>query len=320
MKVLDYHQLSDEIDELDTFICSASFEERCLTVPTAFHNARLRPRQGLLVYNENFIPLISTNLEALRSLNICDMECAISTDDPVFTADRLSTTLTRCISGATLQQRIGVDITTFTRESLLMLLSFLWRNLRDNDELLLFYNRAREYDPIHGHGEKWLSKGIREIRSIIGFPGDLRPSLPTHLIVMAGYEGDRASRLILECEPAVISFGLPNPQEGHAIAHQETAELELRSIRRIGGDVENFSFNGYDPNTCATSLENQINLFGDMNTIIAPMNTKISTVGAGIIGYRMPQIQICYAQADLYNYKTYSEAANEVYVFSASQA
>ena len=318
MNILSSHHLGDRIGKFDTFICSASFESRCLTVPTALYNSKSFPRQGLLIYNENFLPLIATKLEVLRGLSLCDTECAITTDDPVLTANGLSSALARCFSAHPSKQRIGVDITTFTRESLLMLLSFLWSNLRANDELLLFYNRAREYDPIHGPGEKWLSKGIREIRSVIGFPGDLRPSLATHLIVMAGYEVDRASRLILECEPAVISFGLPNPQEGHAIAHQETAELKLRSIRRIGGDVKDFTFHGYDPKMCATSLETQIDLFEDMNTIIAPMNTKISTVGAGIVGHRMPNIQICYAQADLYNYKTYSEPADEVYVFSSS--
>ena len=57
-----------------------------------------------------------------------------------------------------------------------------------------------------------------------------------------------------------------------------------------------------------------------MNTVLAAMNTKMSTVAAGVFALHNPEVQISYAQAEVYNYDQYSTAADDVYVFSLQNA
>ena len=63
------------------------------------------------------------------------------------------------------------------------------------------------------------------------------------------------------------------------------------------------------------SILEQIKKYGDDNTVIAPMNTKISTIGAAIASWEEEKIQICYAQAIRYNYANYSTPGDTCYVF-----
>ncbi|MDP2644327.1 MAG: hypothetical protein Q8P24_05265, partial [Desulfobacterales bacterium] len=45
---------------------------------------------------------------------------------------------------------------------------------------------------------------------------------------------------------------------------------------------------------------------GRQDVTVAPMNTKLSTVGAALASFENSEIQVCYAQADYYNYHGYS--------------
>ena len=52
------------------------------------------------------------------------------------------------------------------------------------------------------------------------------------------------------------------------------------------------------------------------NALIAPMNTKISTVGAALLAMEDDTIQLCYATAHQYNEKGYSTPGQECYYFN----
>ena len=56
-------------------------------------------------------------------------------------------------------------------------------------------------------GEKWLSKGVKEIRSVLGFPGEILPSRKNHLIVLTGYEYERAKTIIDILQPYSLALG-----------------------------------------------------------------------------------------------------------------
>lgn len=314
--VVDVDELSSfEIRPFDAFLCSASYERRCMSVPLGLNRAGVTIRKSVIVFNGNYEDAISENLVALRSIEANSSDCRIDTDDPILTSVCLYNEINGIYNRTRTPRRIGIDITTFTRESLLILLCCLWRVLEATDEVTLFYCRARQYDLAHEGGAKWLSRGIREVRSVIGFPGNLRPSRRSHLIVMAGFEDDRAVRLVAELEPTLVSVGIPDVTDGHAAEHNEVAEAKMRSISRVVGNAREFVFNAYDPFLCLETLRGEVMQVDGMNTILAPMNTKISTVGAGLVGRSMPDVQLCYAQAELYNLEAYSEPGNEVYVF-----
>jgi hypothetical protein len=211
-------------------------------------------------------------------------------------------------------QRFLVDITTFTRESLLMLVRCLKWAAKKSDTIEFIYAHAKEYSVGDPQKDKWLSKGIREVRSVLGFPGDLLPSRRSHLIILVGFESERALSLIRECEPAAISLGLADESEIGTQPHQGTNVYTIQRLKSILGNVDEFTFKAYDPEETRAVLQSQVRKMQAHNTIIAPMNTKISTLGAALLGLDDPSIQLCYAQANIYNYKKYSIPGDDYYL------
>jgi hypothetical protein len=63
-------------------------------------------------------------------------------------------------------------------------------------------------------------------------------------------------------------------------------------------------------------LEKIIRLDSESNVIIAPLNTKLSTVGAGLYALRHKAIQICFPPVGEYNETTYSTPGPDAYVVS----
>ena len=91
----------------------------------------------------------------------------------------------------------------YLAESILMvsglfLLEFFKEYLGD---IYVSYIGAKEYSVNEkNEDDKWLSKGIKEIRTVIGYPGFSDPTKDNHLLILFGFESDRTKRLINEFE------------------------------------------------------------------------------------------------------------------------
>lgn len=305
---------------LDAFVCSASFEARCLTVPRMVQRDGYVGGPVMVASNADHVPAIEENEAALFDMFPEGVRCHLDPNDPLETADLLVELLGKLPMVKGRQRVIGFDVTTFTRESLLMLLLCFLNTLTPQDVLIGFYNRARGYEG-DSERDQWLSRGVKEIRSVIGFPGDLKPTRRRHLVVLAGFEDDRAMHLAAELEPSVLSLGTPDPDKGHASEHDDKMQKrKSRWLSHFGSKVIEFRFDGYSIEKCVESIESAVGKEVSMNTILAPMNTKISTLAAGIFALRNPSVQITYAQADVYNHERYSRPGEEVYVFDLSSS
>ncbi len=295
-------------------LCSASFEERCVTVPLTLGQGPSAPHRVAVAFNENYKGYVEGNLRRIAGRYENPVVCTLRTDDPVFSADSIDGMLAEVWQSAD-SFRVVVDITAFTREALLILLQGLQRRAGASDDIYMVYTAASEYD-VGNPDNKWLSQGIREVRSILGFPGNLRPSRPTHLIVMVGFEHDRTVQLITECEPTFVSLGVADVMDTAARSHEPANRSSVATIRSLlARPLREFEFSAYDPWLAASTLREQARLVQDANVIIAPMNTKVSTIGAGLIALTDPAIQLCYAEADIYNYDAYSTPGDTIFGF-----
>lgn len=298
---------------IDLFLCSASFEERCRSITDHLDSSYIR--RSWIAFNENFGEVVAENVTHLHTrLGDASTEIVLNTNDPILSADNISQSLERAFKEV--PQRVVIDITSFTRESLLILVKFLCQNLKSTDTLEFLYAYAGDYSVGDPPEEKWLSKGIREVRSILGYPGDMLPSRRNHLIVLVGFEDERALNLIRECEPSKISLGVGDEAERGTAPHQETNIHRLGQLKSVFGMAETFTFKGYDAEATKTKIREQIAKAPELNTIIAPMNTKISTLGAAALALEDEKIQLCYAQANIYNYARYSVPGDTFYHFS----
>ena len=199
---------------------------------------------------------------------------------------------------------------------MLILIRFLKQSLKPSDSVYFLYAHAKEYSVGDQHEYKWLSKGIHEVRSVLGYPGNLLPSRRNHLIILVGFEDERALSLIRECEPGRISLGLGDSPETGFDSHKNTNEYRLDRLKYfLAESTSDFIFKAYDAEATRRILLEQVHSTPDMNTIIAPMNTKISALAAATVALENKAIQICYAQANIYNFDRYSLPDKDFYLF-----
>lgn len=310
--------LNDSLGEraIDALICCASFEERCKTIPENI--ALSMVKHAWIAFNRNFKTSTVKNLETIKQ-RFEDKHTLMEfdTSNPLLTADCIEDKLKQL--SALRQPRVVVDITSFTRESLLILLKYLNERKNAWQSLEFIYIRASEYSVGEHSDNKWLSRGNQEIRSILGYPGTIVPSRKNHLVVLVGFEDERALNLIRECEPSRISLGIGEETEWAAKPHQSTNLERFRRLKSILGPVEEFTFKGYDARATKEVIKKLISNVPDYNTILVPMNTKISTIGAGMAALEDDSIQVCYAQADLYNIKNYSKPGSHFFHVSLEE-
>lgn len=243
----------------------------------------------------------------------------LSTRNPLISANNIQAALT----GLSIANRVClVDISTFTHESLLILFKLLIIHRESGEQIFLAYTNAAEYNPGVPNEKKWLSYGVREVRTVLGFAGEIMPSKRSHLIVLVGYEHERASELISTFEPDVLSLGHGKSGTQTALQHHETNQHFFGLVRQAVAThpgVNTFEFSCNDPVATKLAILEQIVRYPDHNHIIAPMNTKLSTIGAGLVASEDSKIQICYAEPLLYNYNNYSFPGENCYLLELNE-
>ena len=306
--------LNDHIAQkpVDAFVCCASYEDRSRSIAESIEPKQIK--HSLIGFNQDFASSSKKNLEYLESrfegaFNTIELD----TGNPLKTADSFAAVLSEILDDSI--ERILVDITAFTRESLLILLRYLVSNFRKNASVEFIYANAKEYSIGYSPEKKWLSKGNREIRSILGYPGSCIPSKGDHLIVLLGFEDERALGLIHEFEPSLISVGIGDENQWASREHQQTNLHHLKRLKSVLGPFNEFTFNGYNARETKDAIHDLISNFQNLNTILAPMNTKISTIGAAAVAIENTSVQICYAQADFYNIEHYSTPGKHFFHF-----
>ena len=305
--------------DIDLFICSASFEDRCLTIAENLDCDRIQ--RAIVVENRRFSDIVEQNLAKLKhKFSGRFHQVQVDSDDPVYTTRNIVSAIGKKTSDVA--RRILIDITTFTHEALLILFYVCDLYLHRSSKVDFVYASASEYSLGDDYDRKWLSKGTIEVRSVMGFPGYFAPSRGTHLIVLAGFEHYRTLDLIWDLEPSVVSIGYGDSSEVSTKPHQQTNEDRVQKVQNILqnilGNVQSFIFSCYDPMSAELAIQDVVQKYPQCNTVIAPMNTKISTLGAGRLALKRQSIQICYAQADIYNYRGYSTPGSQYYLYRFS--
>ena len=174
---------------LGMFVACASYEDRCLSIANHLH---CNVERAVILKNRNLDKSVSLNAERLCAESRVSKPVEIDSTDPLFTLQQLEMAFQLEDSSGD----ILVDITTFTHEQLLLVLRLLAVQRRPGHRVILAYTSASDYDPGVPETEKWLSKGVADVRSVLGYPGDMDPTKPTHLVVLVGFEHERASMLI----------------------------------------------------------------------------------------------------------------------------
>ena len=318
----------------DLFICSASFEERCLSFVRSCPVNRLN--NALILQNKEYNSYVAKNLaimkEILSTKQIHYDEAVLSHKDPISFVDTIMNKLNEAKAEKRFD-RVLVDITTFTHEMVLIMLRML-HVLHPNLNVSFTYANAGDYDPqsienITNISSKWLSKGISEIRSVIGYPGNPQPMNRNHLVIVVGYEYDRALSIISELEPSSLSlaFGKSDSQtsehksfDKHYGAKEHFKELTSSALASFPeGMLHTFEISCDNPQKTKEEIKSHLHSIGvekeRTNVTIFALNNKPSTLGVGLFGIENEYVQLCYAPALIYNYANYSTPGSYCYLF-----
>lgn len=310
-------------EEYDLFICFNSYESRSTTLPSNIDLGKFR--HYLIFTNQTMKDEARSNLEIIRNL-FPEEKCTISylpLGKPVASADCIKSSLCS-INHLGTSPKVFIDITTFTHEALLILLA-IFKDKIPGALLTCGYINAKEYSyDCEDQKKKWLSRGIGEIRSVLGYSGIIKPSQQTLLMVIVGYEYERAVSIIDAIEPDILSLGYGVASDSTTEKNKGANEHYTQLVKQMAtyyDEIYDFTLPCNDPFAASQAIMKQISEIGnDKNIIIVPMNNKISTVGAALVCLELPDVQLCYAPALVYNYSAYSTPGEKCYLFDIPTA
>ncbi|MBM6498351.1 hypothetical protein [Flavobacterium macrobrachii] len=300
--------------EIDYFLVSSSFEERCLFISKELKDLDFKK---IIFYNSNELESIIDNSNVLVQLFKGNSQrVELNTDDPVLNYIHIYNIINQIVKDINSKPNILIDTTTFTHETLLVLIRLLNFHKLDLGKIYISYMGAKEYSVKEKLDEdKWLSKGIKDIRTVIGYPGFSDPTRENHLLILFGFESDRTKRLIDEFEFDNITLGFASIENSIQPNHQcINSERHKKLVSEYSADT--FEFSLIDVDEVKNSILKYLTAekYREMNTVIAPMNNKISTIGAGLAAIQNENIQITYARANIYNFAGYSIPNDDVYI------
>jgi hypothetical protein len=291
------------VSQCGLFICSASYEPRCLSVPLALSVSSV---ESIIVLKNNDV--LGEGEKNGKKIGDKFGEKAriveISKKNSITTADKIINALS--IYKEKQLFSINIDISCMTHETVLILYSiFEYLYYGTEIKIKYFYVPATEYDPGVPYEQKWLSKGVLEVRSVLGFPGRLLPSRRNHLLILVGFEVERAVGLIEKFEPASLTLAYGDGNSFNE-AHRLVNEQRHQNLSERFSNARNLAFSPRDAHKVRDLVLNEALQNPSRNLIVAPMNTKISTLGVALAATTNPDIQICYAAAKAYNIENYS--------------
>lgn len=316
MDKVNIAEIDKRINDYDVFICSTSFENRCLQIANYLD---IEQFNTILVchFNDNY-PESNANLSIFQQKfgSKCKV-LSLEKDSPLYNYDQIYDHLSKISF-----KRVLLDISTFTREMFLIIIKLFNQELFRDKILTLVYNPSDKYSnvPKDDIDNLWLSKGVKEIRTVIGYAGDLSPIKDTLLIVLVGFEAERSQVLIDNFEAENLYIGKAPKEESANAEIANINDINFQKLLRNNPHAHTFEFSCKDLNFSIEKINAIIepNL-ESYNIIISPMCNKLSTLAAAAVTYKHSEVQICYASANLYNTIAYSNPINCVYIIDASE-
>lgn len=288
------------------FITCASFEERCLGIPRRFAKEYQFRNGFIFVYddpNDERLDHLKQMKAILKSRGVLQ-EIPTSEKEPLPAIGKLTTMLGKLKLRPTSEHVVTVDVTTFTKRHLLMLFKAiddlgLWNVLR------IYYTEPRNYVT---NLYLPMSMGIRTVSQITGFMSFTPLDKPTLLVILLGYEGDRAKAIYENLDPNKVLLVIPKPPY-HPEWDGRTEEMNKHLIKIVGKDKIKYVHS----TDSAVAADQLAEILGEYpldrwRCSIAPLGTKPQTLGVYLFWRRnRGRFSVIYAQPLRHNERFFSE-------------
>lgn len=305
--------LQDEADSI--LITCASYEDRSTAVALQL-SARYRTDHTLIFRSKEYAEKGTTpqNSRILydRFGTICKSApyliefCLDHSIPPLAEFERYCNEL----QSASAIKSVTVDITTFPRQELLMLLRVLDK-LPTRPRIRLLYTEPEKYGTETVGG--WLTRGVRCVRTIPGFGGVQPPSKNNLLIMFLGHEEERAAITWKRHQPKKTVLMIPDPSyRGELDGIVEKTHRPLFAKLSPTEFYPPISARGVDEAERAI-LELWEKYHESYFLVVAPFGTKLQTLGIYNAVKQKRDIQITYAVPAVYNYNNFSAGVGPIW-------
>ena len=303
MKTIEHLKINESLVGFDMFICSSSFEERCLGVSNKVNSKQFK--KVLVCHFEDNRIETEDNFSKLKELFIDNgTVIELFKNNPLSNYDKLFDEVNNSECSNVL-----LDISTFTREMFLIILRLFRQPIFTNKKLTLCYNPSAKF-------ANWLTKGVSDIRSVLGFPGDFSPIKKLMLIVLVGFEAERSQVLIDNFEPNLLFIGKASPKESTNGELAQINEINFQKLLKANLNAKEFEFSCIDLHPTIETISHIVEEYRkDFNIVISPMSNKLSTLAIASVVFKYPEVQICYASPNLYNTE-YSTSSSSDYIYT----
>lgn len=316
MKV-NVSNINSVIDNVDLFICSSGFEVRSKSFALALDTEKIK--EAFIFHIDENYSISHENLKELQGKHSQLKKIEHPKNNPLETYDIINYNLDKFYTQFSNNENLNIviDVTTFTREILLILFKAINQKIYiDKSNIRLVYTPAENYPC------EWLTKGVRYIRSIFGYSGMILPSKKLMLVILNGFENERTEEIINSFEPNAILLGKPsytasiNGNLGTR-GHEKFEQIKQKHLSTI---VEEFEFSCVEVDKTIITIEELIKKYEEeYNIVLSPLNNKVSTIAAAFAALKNENIQVCYASANQYNINEYSTPCDYFLVFEMNK-
>ncbi len=321
----------------DLFIVGASFEPRSSAITNTFDGRSYQTTNAVLYVNEEFKDLPQTIAQLKLIADKLRLACP-SFQGPTVGSWENSLTQFSSLKSALAPggpspepHRITVDITTFTREALLSVLAII-RWGYPNASTRLVYVSPQDYTPpppspnpppITSDSEQkttheWLSRGFRKMRNAIGFAGIQDPQKPSALIMLMGFEVDRAISIVDNLEPSDVYLGKAvDGTHASFLQRNTTHRAAAFSLIKSRQRVTEFNYSAQDIACTTTTLRSLIQEVSvTHNVFLTSLTTKPVLIATFLAAEGNKDVQITCSVPGEYNIDNYSNGMREVFTYN----
>jgi hypothetical protein len=297
----------------DVFIVCASFEDRTTAVVNKFNKDYRVATSFVFKYDEqnrtnlrdmNFSKLMETLMKHSEKVMpvICNHHDPL---DGIFKFEHLCESESLNLR----DKNITVDITTFTKQYLLVLLKFIEKQI--SKSLRLFYTEPEDYAVKWG---KPLSYGLIDVISVPTYGGHYYTEKENLLILQLGYEGDRAYALWERLAPhkTILLIGKPSFRDSW---EGRVEEFNKKLISRLPKSSI-YYLPTLNPFEVSKNLDKLIETHIEKyNIAISPLGPKPQVVGCYLSVRKYPDVQIMYAIPKFHEEEYFSKKVGRIWEY-----
>jgi hypothetical protein len=179
------------------------------------------------------------------------------------------------------------------------------------------YVTAQDYAEDHGTGKKWLTRGITEIRTVLGYSGALLSGQSIHLVLLAGVEFEPAMALISDLGATRVSIGYaPEELSVNPEISKKNRDVAVRLKLSVSAPVSSFAFSCVDALEAFYALKKLVGDAGQEKIVVAPLSNKVSAIGLFLLCQENPSIQVQYVRPMDFNRAGYCAPGGDLIMTS----